>query len=168
MRKRLTVAFVLLSILLLVAAGVVRAFMVRDMVREQAAITVHQEMVLIAEIVTDRQLVGGSLDRAFLQGLVGPQSRLEYDADGAGAIVVRGADYDDPVTHLDLLRGGIDAPPYRIACAGGRGFPKAAPQRQGPNARLSDHNPSVAGLQSDNHRCFGLEIMRRLGGIARA
>ena len=94
MRKRLTVAFVLLSILLLVAAGVVRAFMVRDMVREQAAITVHQEMVLIAEIVTDRQLVGGSLDRAFLQGLVGPQSRLEYDADGAGAIVVRGADYD--------------------------------------------------------------------------
>ena len=103
MRRRLTLSFVILSVLLLVAAGVVRAFMVRDMVREQAAVTVHQEMVLIAEIVTDRQLVGGSLDRAFLEGLVGPSSRLEYDAAGATPIVVRGSDYDgrdDPADEL--------------------------------------------------------------------
>lgn len=108
MRRRLTLSFVILSVLLLMAAGVVRAFMVRDMVREQAAVTVHQEMVLIAEIVTDRQTVGGSLDRAFLEGLVGPSSRLEYDGDGAKPIVVLGADYEGSEDPADELSATAD------------------------------------------------------------
>lgn len=99
MRERLTVAFVVLTIVLLLGAGVVRSFVLRDLIREQEADHLRQEVELIGAIVEDRAAAGGSIDDRFLTTLVSPDSRLEYAPADAHAVVVRGADYrgtDDP------------------------------------------------------------------------
>lgn len=93
MRKRLTLAFLLLTVLVLLVAGVVRTYVVRDMIREQETAHIQQESALIAQIVADRQAGGGSIDRRFLQGLVSPDTRLEFAADGLRPIVVTGVNY---------------------------------------------------------------------------
>ncbi|WP_372726973.1 sensor histidine kinase [Nocardioides sp.] len=93
MRKRLTLAFIVLTVLALFTAGFIRTFILRDLIREQEAAHVRQESSLIAEIVADRQSGGGSIDKNFLKGLVGPDSRLVFKADGQRPVVVKGADY---------------------------------------------------------------------------
>jgi hypothetical protein len=95
MRKRLTVAFVVLTIVLVVAAGLVRGLMLRDLIREQEAGHVRQETQLIASIVTDREAGGRPVSPVFLQMLVRPDARLAYDARAAEPVVVEGADYQD-------------------------------------------------------------------------
>lgn len=94
MRERLTAAFVLLSILLLLGAVAVRTPVLRDLMREQAGDQLHQQAVLIATMVDDRNADGGAVDRAFFQGLVGDEDRLVFDDGGSAPIVVTGDDYD--------------------------------------------------------------------------
>ena len=43
MRERLTVAFVVLTIVLLLGAGIVRSYVLRDLIREQEASHLQQE-----------------------------------------------------------------------------------------------------------------------------
>ncbi|MBI2244841.1 MAG: HAMP domain-containing histidine kinase [Nocardioides sp.] len=103
MRERLTVAFVVLTIVLLLGAGVVRSFVLRNLIQEQEADHLRQEVELIGAIVEDRTAAGGSIDDRFLTTLVSPDSRLEYSPTDARAVVVRGADYngtDDPQDDL--------------------------------------------------------------------
>ena len=103
MRERLTLAFVLLTVVLLLGAGVVRTFVLRDLIREQEASHLTQEVQLISAIVGDRTAAGGAIDTEFLQTLVSDTARLEYDAEGAAPVVVRGAEYtgrDDPADDL--------------------------------------------------------------------
>lgn len=114
MRERLTFAFIVLTVVLLLGAGAVRTYVLRDLIREQSAGQLGQEAQLISSIVEDRQFAGGSVDEAFLSTLVGPRDRLEYDAaDGAtDPIVVHGEDYagDDDLdqdisAHADVAGG---------------------------------------------------------------
>ncbi|HYF72579.1 MAG TPA: hypothetical protein VD864_07145, partial [Nocardioides sp.] len=85
-------------------AGVIRSYVLRDLIQEQEAAHLRQEVELIGAIVEDRARAGGSIDTEFLAGLVSPDSRLEYDADGEQPpLVVRGPDYagsDDPAGDL--------------------------------------------------------------------
>ncbi|MCW2844083.1 MAG: histidine kinase, region domain protein [Nocardioides sp.] len=94
MRERLTFSFVVLSVLLLLGAGVVRSFILRDLIREQESAHVQQEIILISDIVSDRQASGGSINKQFLDSLVGKNSRLEYTPEGAAPIVVHGVGYE--------------------------------------------------------------------------
>ena len=94
MRERLTLAFVVLTILLLLGAGIVRTYVLRDLIREQEASHLTQEVELISAIITDRKSSGGEIDRTFLDTLVGDDTRLEYDAEGAPPLVARGDHYD--------------------------------------------------------------------------
>jgi signal transduction histidine kinase len=100
MRERLTVAFILLTILLLLGAGVVRTFVLRDLIREQEAEHLRQEAELVAAVVHDQAGTASGVDSDRLSQLVGSSARLEYDATGAAPpLVVRGPDYsgtDDP------------------------------------------------------------------------
>ena len=99
MRERLTAAFVVLTVVLLLGAGVVRTFVLRDMVREQEATHLQHEVRLIAMIVQHRQAGGGAVDRDFLGSLVGTDDRLEVATGGGGTLVAHGSDYrgtDDP------------------------------------------------------------------------
>ncbi|MFC7492976.1 MULTISPECIES: histidine kinase dimerization/phospho-acceptor domain-containing protein [unclassified Nocardioides] len=94
MRERLTAAFIILTIVLLLGAGLVRTFVLRDMVREQVAGQLDQQASLVAAIVADRQAAGGAVDEEMLQKLVGPDDRLVL-AVGDSEIVVTGEDYED-------------------------------------------------------------------------
>ncbi|MCW2794074.1 MAG: histidine kinase, region domain protein, partial [Nocardioides sp.] len=94
MRERLTLSFIVLSVLLLLGAGVVRSFILRDLIREQESAHVQQEIALISDIVSYRQRTGGSIDKEFLSSLVGRDSRLEYAREGSAPIVVHGEGYE--------------------------------------------------------------------------
>lgn len=103
MRERLTFAFVVLTIVLLLGAGVVRTFVLRDLIQEQEAGHLRQEVELIGAIIDDREAAGGAIDDRFLTTLVSPDRRLEYDPDRGATVVVRGPDYtgtDDPQDDL--------------------------------------------------------------------
>ncbi|GCD90990.1 histidine kinase dimerization/phospho-acceptor domain-containing protein [Nocardioides sp. LS1] len=95
MRNRLTLAFIVLSVCLLLGAGILRSFILRDLIREQESAHVHEESVLIADIVDRRQAEGGKVDETFLRGLVGADDRLVYSPHGAPAVEVHGSTYDD-------------------------------------------------------------------------
>src|SRR3954469_16611436 len=93
MRRRLTLSFVVLAVVLLLLAGVVRSFILRDLVREQEATHLRQEAALVAAIVQEREDAGRRVDTAMLKRLVGPDTRLEYAPQGGSPLVARGADY---------------------------------------------------------------------------
>ncbi len=114
MRERLTVAFVVLTIVLLLGAGVVRSFVLRDLIQEQEADHLRQVIQLVSTIVDDREAAGGAIDERFLATLVSPERRLEYAPDSGQPIVVRGPDYtgtddagDDLAATLQLDRGRL-------------------------------------------------------------
>jgi signal transduction histidine kinase len=93
MRNRLTSAFIVLSILLLLGAGLIRSFVLRDLIREQESAHLQQQSALMAEIVSTRQAGGGGIDPDFLSGLVAPDGRLEYAPDRGEPVIARGARY---------------------------------------------------------------------------
>jgi methyl-accepting chemotaxis protein len=92
MRERLTAAFIVLSVVLLLGAGLVRTYVLQDLIREQVAGQLSQEADLVAAIIADREASGGAVDEDFLQPLVGPQDRIQYGA-GDAEVVVTGKDY---------------------------------------------------------------------------
>ncbi|MFC4785385.1 histidine kinase dimerization/phospho-acceptor domain-containing protein [Nocardioides sp. MAHUQ-72] len=94
MRNRLTVSFIVLSILLLLGAGVVRAFVLRDLIREQESAHLQQQSVLVSRVLEARQTSGGTIDRDFLSSLVAPDGRLEYVPAYGRSVVVQGERYD--------------------------------------------------------------------------
>ena len=102
MRERLTLAFVVLSILLLLGAGFVRSFILRDLIREQEGVHVQQQVVLVAKVVTARQQEGGAVDRGFLSGLVDDDGRLVYTPTNAAPVVVTGENYESTDPDEDL------------------------------------------------------------------
>jgi signal transduction histidine kinase len=102
MRERLTLAFVVLSILLLLGAGFVRSFILRDLIREQEGVHVQQQVVLVAKVVSARQQEGGAVDRGFLSGLVDDDGRLVYTPANAAPVVVTGENYESTDPDEDL------------------------------------------------------------------
>lgn len=105
MRERLTASFVVLSILLLLGAGLVRSFILRDLIREQEGMHLRQQVQLVAKVLTSRQQDGATVDRAFLTGLVDDDGRLVYTRRGADPVAVTGAHYDSPDPAEDLVAG---------------------------------------------------------------
>lgn len=112
MRERLTIAFVVLTVVLLLGAGLVRSYVLRDLIREQEAAHLEQEIGLITAIIDDRAASGGAVDSDFLATLVGPDTRLEFDPDQGETVAVRGEEYageDDPAADMsatDRVGGG--------------------------------------------------------------
>lgn len=94
MRNRLTAAFVVLSILVLLGAGIVRAFVLRDLVREQESEHLQQEAALIVRILDARETSGGRVDRELLTELVPSASRLTYLPHKGRPMRVEGPGYD--------------------------------------------------------------------------
>ncbi len=77
----------------MLGAGIVRSYVLRDLVREQEASHLQQEVGLIAAIGDDRAANGRSVDAKFLESLVGPASRLEHEPEDGRSVAVRGAEY---------------------------------------------------------------------------
>jgi signal transduction histidine kinase len=94
MRNRLTLAFIVLSVLLLLGAGVVRGFVLRDLIREQESTHLQQQAVLSAQVVGAREVSGAPVDRDFLATLVAADGRIEYAPDGGRPVSAEGERYD--------------------------------------------------------------------------
>lgn len=84
MRERITVAFVLLALIVLVGAGTVRAFTLRDLLREQEISHINHDVVLIGELIAERRSMGQSVNADFLDRMVPPDSRLTFTPAGGG------------------------------------------------------------------------------------
>lgn len=94
MRERITIAFVLLAIAVLLGAGTVRAFTFLDLLREQDATHLHHDAVLIGELISEQRDRGDEVDEQFLSTLVEPSTRLRYVDENDESVVVIGAAYD--------------------------------------------------------------------------
>lgn len=114
MRERLTIAFVVLTVVLLLGAGLVRSYVLRDLIREQESQHLRQEAQLISAIIDDRAAAGGAVDQELLDSLVSADARLQYDPRKGRTVVAHGDDYagsDDPSedmsTSADVRTGTI-------------------------------------------------------------
>lgn len=93
MRERITIAFVLIAIAVLLGAGTVRSITLRDLLREQESAHLRHDAVLIGALISDRMAQDRPVDKEYLSDLLEPSTRLRYvDPDG-DVVVVRGEDY---------------------------------------------------------------------------
>lgn len=109
MRERITVAFVVLALAVLIGAGTVRAFTVRDLLRQQDSDHLRHSLVLIGAAVADQRAASRPVDRKFLSALLEPNTRLTYVDPRGRSVVVRDADYTgDPETDLTFRSTTVD------------------------------------------------------------
>lgn len=117
MRERLTAAFIILSIVLLLGAGAVRTYVLRDLFREQVAGQLDGRAQLLGDLLADRTAGGETLGAADLAGLVEDDERIEYvgETDGT-AIVVAGDDWDssDDPDAEDAISASASAGPGAV------------------------------------------------------
>lgn len=106
MRERLTASFIVLSILLLLGAGIARAYIVRDLVRDQETAHLHAEAALVSRIIAVRQSSGRVVDHKFLEALVDADSRLVFDPRHGEPIEVEGSEYGGNDRKGDLTATG--------------------------------------------------------------
>lgn len=102
MRERLTVAFIVLAIAVLLGAGSVRAYTLRDLLREEASAHLQHDVELIQQLVEDRRQTERPVDRTFLAAVTGDDARLEYVAPGGDRLAVTGAGYDEAADDLEF------------------------------------------------------------------
>lgn len=94
MRERLTLAFVLLAVAVLLGAGVVRSFTLQDLMEQQETMHLQQEARLTLVLIEDQRRTGKPVDQAFLARITSPTSRTEYIADGEQPVVTEGSSYE--------------------------------------------------------------------------
>lgn len=80
MRKRLTVAFVLLTLAVLATAGLVCSAAVRDLINEQQTSQLQTDARLIARLANAQLRDGEPIDRAFVQQVVPPNMQVTVTA----------------------------------------------------------------------------------------
>jgi signal transduction histidine kinase len=95
MRARLTASFVVLSVVLLLGVLWVRTYTADNVLRTHEGNELSAHASTSTLLIEQREQLGQPVDRAFLQGLVEPSERLEYDAGSGDPVVVTGEDYDD-------------------------------------------------------------------------
>jgi hypothetical protein len=93
MRERITIAFVVLAMAVLLGAGTVRAYTLQDLLREQEGAHLSHDVALIAELIAERRSSGAPVDQAFLDELVSDTTRLEYAVPSGRTVVAEGEDY---------------------------------------------------------------------------
>ncbi len=108
MRRRLTACFVLLALLILLLAGVVRAFAVRDLLDDQERAHLRQDVRVMALRIDDRIAAGDPVDQAFLDDLVTSDSQATFERNGE-TVVANGAGYQ--VSDGERRAGGVGRAP---------------------------------------------------------
>lgn len=95
MRERITAAFILIAVAVLLGAGTVRAFTLRDLLREQDAAHLQDHVTLVAHLVAERDGVREPVDAEFLATIVPDDARLRYAPPTGEPVEVSGLEYDD-------------------------------------------------------------------------
>jgi signal transduction histidine kinase len=110
MRPRLTAAFVVLSVLLLLGALAVRSYSSHGLLRTHESRSLHVRADTVALVIEQREALERPVDRAFLSGIVDTAERLSYAPNDGAPIVVEGKAYDG---------GGEDPIEVSVDAAGG-------------------------------------------------
>ena len=97
MRKRLTLAFVLVTLLLMAAAGVVRTVALEGLLREREGEHIFREALALAAVVDRRVTAGQQVDEDFLSDYVGSDTQIEYAPGSGDPVVLDGPKFEaDP------------------------------------------------------------------------
>lgn len=94
MRERLTAAFVAITLLLLVGAGLVRSYSVEGSLHQREDDYVAGGARAVAAIVAAEQSHGDAVDTSALEPFVSERLRISYQPADGPAIVLEGDDYD--------------------------------------------------------------------------
>ncbi|MFA6574509.1 MAG: histidine kinase dimerization/phospho-acceptor domain-containing protein [Nocardioides sp.] len=110
MRKRLTLAFVLVTLFLLGAAGVVRAVTLDGLLREREGEHVFHQATAVAAVVDQQDRSGQPIDRDFLSDFLASDTQVEFAPDKGQPVVVDGPDFradDDAISSTVVLDAGV-------------------------------------------------------------
>ncbi|WP_148613754.1 histidine kinase dimerization/phospho-acceptor domain-containing protein [Nocardioides rubriscoriae] len=101
MRERLTIWFIAITLLLLLGAGLVRAYASDGEVRRAERADATAVATSLASVVSDELSAGGEVDRALLEPFALPRLELRYAVPGAPDVVATGADRPGDVAEED-------------------------------------------------------------------
>jgi len=106
MRPRLTLSFVVLTLILLLGALGIRAYTAHDLLRTHESRELRSDAAMLALLIEQREALGDPVDRAYLAGLVDSAEQISYDAGDGEPIVVEGKAFesgpDDLTTTVDV------------------------------------------------------------------
>ncbi|MCD4535836.1 HAMP domain-containing protein [Nocardioides sp. cx-169] len=109
MRRRLTLAFLLVTLSMILLAGIVRAVTLDGMLREREGEHLFREATTLASVIEANDELARPVDRAFLEDFVGPDTEIVYAPANGPRAVVTGPDFrdgDDGITSTISLDGG--------------------------------------------------------------
>jgi signal transduction histidine kinase len=95
MRKRLTLAFLLVTLSMILVAGIVRAVTLDGMLREREGEHIFREATTLASVIEANDQLARPVDRAFLEDFVGPDTEIVYAPTDGEPTVVTGPDFRD-------------------------------------------------------------------------
>ncbi|QCW49869.1 HAMP domain-containing histidine kinase [Nocardioides dongxiaopingii] len=106
MRERLTTAFIAITLLLLVGAGLIRSHASDSAVRAHEAADVAATAEAMGAVISDAVAAGGVLDRELLRPFLTPRSRIVIKREDSTRVVLTGADFD-PGAPADQLASAV-------------------------------------------------------------
>ncbi len=95
MRRRLTAAFLLVTLFVVCVFALVRWFTLGELIRAQEGEHLQRDASLIAELISQRAEDGQPVDAAYLEMIISPKQELEVSYDGL-ALVVGSTGHDTP------------------------------------------------------------------------
>lgn len=95
MRERITAAFILIAVAVLLGAGTVRAFTLRDLLREQDAAHLQDDVALVAQLVSQQADGREPVNAEFLEVVVPEEAHLRYTPPTGDPVEVSGPEYDE-------------------------------------------------------------------------
>ena len=93
MRKRLTLAFLLVTVSMILVAGVVRAVTLDGLLREREAEHIRGEALTLAAAIEAHDDTSRPVDESFLESFVGPETEVTYAPRNGPPATVSGSGY---------------------------------------------------------------------------
>ena len=103
MRERLTVAFVLLAVTVLLIAGVVRAVTLRDLIEQRESVSLDRHARLVAVMVANAERDGTAVTPEFLQPVVVAGTSVTVQRRGLPPVSATDPGYDSADTSSDTV-----------------------------------------------------------------
>ncbi|WP_134765233.1 HAMP domain-containing histidine kinase [Nocardioides sp. 1609] len=94
MRERLTFAFIAITLLLLVGAGLIRSYASDSRVRAHEAADLTATAEALGAVISDEVARGGVLDQELLEPFLTPRSRIELTREVGDPVVLTGSGFD--------------------------------------------------------------------------
>lgn len=104
MRERLVVAFALLTVVVLVAFTLTRAYSVSSLVTQEETRKVERSVVLVAQLVGAREAAHQPVTPSYLSSLLNPAEQLEYRPTSGRPVTGSAPDWDQAPDPQNIVR----------------------------------------------------------------